>query len=421
MKTRNSVSNITPPHPADSDRLPPETISALLDAATRARQHGNISAARALLRALSAQAPDTPRVWLALALVAETRDEQRRALERVLALEPHNPLAQRGLERMGRASGATAPAAPSPAYDYTTRRLDQAETVAPSAAHNGHAITEEHASPRSAPALAPTTPTAEERASSIRWPLYLVVGAALVAVLSAALLIRPDWFGRPAPQAAVTPTLPGAASGASAPTAIGQAPGAGATSDPAGPAAPASPLAGATSDPAEAPAVPANPTPALPTSAPPTATPSPTTGPTPSPLPVLAPGTVVQQGQWNAVLLRPDFAVLLDGSIGAFQPRGRFLLALITVANDGPAPARIPDDLLFVVDRDGNHYPPQPAISTAYLDAYGRGQRGDLSMEDPIPADGGNKSIPLIFDVPESAHDLYLFVEGAEAGWPIGR
>jgi hypothetical protein len=40
-------------------------------------------------------------------------------------------------------------------------------------------------------------------------------------------------------------------------------------------------------------------------------------------------------------------------------------------------------------------------------------------MEDPIPSDGGNKSVPLIFDVPPSARPLYLLVGDSSAGWPI--
>ena len=77
--------------------------------------------------------------------------------------------------------------------------------------------------------------------------------------------------------------------------------------------------------------------------------------------------------------------------------------------------------LLVLVDRAGKRYPANPAISSAYLAAYGRGQHGDLSMEEAIPADGGNKSIPLIFDVPPDARDLRLLVQGAPASWPVGR
>jgi hypothetical protein len=135
----------------------------------------------------------------------------------------------------------------------------------------------------------------------------------------------------------------------------------------------------------------------------------------------LAPGAIVRRGAWHAVLIRPDYARPLDGAIGSLRPRGRFVLALMAVANDGAAPARIPIDLFALVDSQGNRYSPLPAVSTEYLNSYSRGQRGDLSMEDLIPSDGGNKSVPVIFDVPLSARDLYLLVGDSGAGWVIGQ
>jgi hypothetical protein len=113
--------------------------------------------------------------------------------------------------------------------------------------------------------------------------------------------------------------------------------------------------------------------------------------------------------------------VLLDGGIGSFQPRGRFVLALVAVGNDGQAAARLPTGLFTLIDGAGNRYTPLPPLSTAFLNSYGRGQHGDLSMEDSIPADGGNKSVPLIFDVPASARLLYLLVGDSEDGWPVGQ
>ena len=86
--------------------------------------------------------------------------------------------------------------------------------------------------------------------------------------------------------------------------------------------------------------------------------------------PGLPPGEIVTQGQWHAILIRPDYAMLLEGSIGALQPRGRFLLALVAVGNDGAAPARIPSDLFAVVDRAGNRYAPLPAASLGQLLSY---------------------------------------------------
>src|SRR2546425_4963444 len=93
-----------------------------MESALRARKSGNLAAARALLRALATQQPDLPQVWLVLATVAETRAEQRHALEQVLALDPRSELAQRGLARMGTAKAASA--APAAATNGQQRDHD---------------------------------------------------------------------------------------------------------------------------------------------------------------------------------------------------------------------------------------------------------------------------------------------------------
>jgi hypothetical protein len=128
---------------------------------------------------------------------------------------------------------------------------------------------------------------------------------------------------------------------------------------------------------------------------------------------------VIARGAWHASLLRPDYAVPLDGAIGTLQPRGRFILALVDIGNNGTAPARIPANLFSIQAGDGHRYLPVPAASTAYLEAYGHGQRGDLSMEEQIPS-GGNVSVPLIFDVPAAARELMLHVGDEPRGWMVG-
>ncbi|HEU5103184.1 MAG TPA: hypothetical protein VFU22_29385, partial [Roseiflexaceae bacterium] len=381
---------------------------------------GDIAAARALLRALVALQPDLARAWLVLATVAETRVEQRAALERVLALDPHNEPARRGLERMGQVK----PAAPSstgngwhadlatapPAIDSHDHSSEAVDRVAPPPATAADLIDPGDRAEvlRTASALRSAEAAPERAARYIRWPLYLVIGVSALLVLLAAFLIRgPDLMAvlRPAPTAAL-PVL-GAA------TAV---------------VAPALDITAAPEAPTPQPAIEAATLPALaePSAAPPTAPPTPTAAPptpVPSPLPTpretLAFGQVVQQGQWHAILMRPQDGVVLDGSIGSLQPSGRFVLALVAVGNDGPAPVPLPADLFALVDGAGNRYAPLPQVSTAYLNTYGRGQHGDLSMEDPIPSDGGNKSVPLIFDVPPGARPLYLLAGDSAEGWPI--
>ncbi|MBK9944041.1 MAG: hypothetical protein IPP13_20775 [Kouleothrix sp.] len=380
------MSHGTPESNSSRVELLPEQVAALLDRAQQARKRGDLPAARALLHALAAHRPEMPQVWMVLAAVAETRAEQRHALERVIALDPQNPLAQRGLARINAATPAPAAAAIQAPTAPPPQLPTPAEEFAPAAVQS---VAAARPGVGSAPLLTPTTPTAAERARAIRWPLYLVIAVAALIALAALWWLRSTDAPTAAP--AATPALPGVVA---APT-------------------PAAATAAALLD--TAPAVDAAttvlPTPARPTSAPTSVA---------TLVPTLVVGRVVASEQWHAVLLRPDDAVPIDGSISTFQPQGRFWLALVAIGNDGAAPARMPADLVVLIDRSGQRYLPQPALSTAYLAAYGRGQRGDLSMEDEIPADGGNKSIPLIFDLPPSARELTLVVRGSVAGWPVG-
>jgi hypothetical protein len=380
----------TPPH----DRLPPEMLASLLQTVRRRQQSGDLVGARVVLRALAAQQPEDPRIWLALATVVETREEQRQALARALAVDPRNALARRALERFTDSNSAQT-LAHTPTNGALTTKEAQPVAIAPPVLVSAE------------PAAVESAPPEEQPARSIRWPLYVVIGVAILLVLIVAALqsALPPIAQVPTP----TLALPGAAEDVR-PT-LGTAP-----ESPAPIASPATSIPEITA---------AAPVDALATDIPasPTALASPTVAASPAPsptTPALAPGEIVIQKPWHASLLRPDYAVLLDGAIGALQPRGRFVLALVVIGNDDPTPARIPADLFTLVDSQGNHYQPAPAASTAFLAAYGRGQRGDLSMEEEIPPGGGNVSVPLIFDVPQNARGLTLHVGDAPVGWPVG-
>ncbi|HEX5691368.1 MAG TPA: hypothetical protein VFX76_15240, partial [Roseiflexaceae bacterium] len=352
--------------------------------------------ARVVLQALAEQQPNDPRIWLAMATAAATRSEQRAALERALELDPDNQLARRALERFTDSNG-------------------KASTV-PHGALAAHTVATPVAEPHIAPAEDVSADDEdlfvdEETVRDIRWPLYLVVGVAVLLVLLVVLLLRPT-----APSTGnltSTPELPGG-TGAEAqlePTNVVVLPilGAGEAAPTFG--APASTPAAISGAPALA---------ATPTGAGAPAPIAPTAAPIASPIPVLVPGQVVESPPWTASLLRPEYAIPLDGAIGSLQPRGRFVLALIAVGNSGPGPARIPNSLFTLQDQQGNQYTPVPDASTIYLDIYGRGQRGELSLEEALPADGGLVSVPLIFDVPPDARGLSLRVGDQIAGWPIG-
>jgi hypothetical protein len=416
--------------PKSAGALPPVSVAALLESAMRARKSGNLAASRALLRALVTQQHDLPQVWLVLATVAETRAEQRHALEQVLALDPRSEPAQRGLARMGMIEAARAVSAPKrQQHDHDIPEPEvRAGTAAPAivqpaaterapdivAAPAAFTLVESAEVPHTAPELHTADVVPVQAARDIRWPLYVVIGVSAMLVLIAAIVLRGAEFTaalRSAPTAAL-PVL-----GATIPVAALDTTVAPAIDPSAAPsAAPAN--TAVTNDVATAlVSLTAAPTASLsqPTAAPPTALAT----PSPTPRQTLALGQVVEHGQWHAILIRPEDAVALDGSIGTFQPKGRFVLALLAIGNDGLAPARLPDDLFTLVDGSGKRYTPLPQLSTAYLTTYGRGQHGDLSMEDLIPSDGGNKSVPLIFDVPPSTRPLYLLVGDSLVGWPI--
>ncbi len=131
---------------------------------------------------------------------------------------------------------------------------------------------------------------------------------------------------------------------------------------------------------------------------------------------VRAPGEVVAVGQWQIGLLRAQDAVFFDGPIGAASPRGRFVLALMSVYNSG-VDAPVAAELFVLVDERGQRYPASAQLSAAYLAAFGRGTRGDLALGESMPG-GGAASVPVIFEVPAGV-SLTTVTVGALGGWVV--
>ena len=84
----------------------------ILQLGIEAAREGNRDEARSLFSLLTRQEPDNTQAWLWLAGVADSPDERRAALERVVALDPSNEMARKGLEALG-ANPNTASAAPT--------------------------------------------------------------------------------------------------------------------------------------------------------------------------------------------------------------------------------------------------------------------------------------------------------------------
>lgn len=369
-----------------SDQQAPLNLDQLLRSGVAAARSGNRAAARAIFLALSHEHPDDTRVWLGLAGTAADEAEQRAALERVVALDPANEQARRALERMGQ---------PAPRITVVLP-----ETIAqPAPPEEAPAAAAPDAPPLDAPPPeiatldAPASArTPDEAAPRAPFPLLNLLATLLILLLLGVVgvIIGRQLLGQASTASAPTPTLVLAA-----PTELPLA--TPAPVDTAAPLATPAPIdTGATAAP-----------PATPASAPTSAV----------ELPL---GQLIDHDGWSATLLRPDYAVSLDGAIGELQPAGRFVLAVIAISNNSPEPRQIPLDLFTLVDSAERSYTPVPEASSAYLALYERGQRGDLALEDVIEPGSGMRSVPLLFDVPPDATGLRLTMRGAAgAGWPI--
>jgi hypothetical protein len=390
------VSQATPP-------AAPQNIDQLLKLGVDAARGGNRQAARALFLALAREHPSDVRVWAALAGVAASRNEQREALERIVALDPANERAHAALARLnGGETPAVTLAAPTPAA-----------LAGPVAAP---------ADTAAAPAPPAATEPDDEQAAAAPFPLLnaialgviLLLLAAVGVILGRALLGGASTVSAPAtatPALVLVPPAGGEpAAGATAappPTAAAQATALPAPTAPAATAAPPPPTAGGQQ---QATAAPASPQPA------------PSAAPAPGETLTLPMGAPIDHDGWTAVLVSPDYALPLEGAIGDLQPAGRFVLAVVAVSNNSPTPRVIPPDMFVLVDGAGRTFTPVPGASSAYLALYQRAQRGDLALEDTFDPVVGLRSVPLIFDVPPDAAGLRLTVNGAgPAGWPVGE
>lgn len=357
--------------------VPGPDIERLLVMATDLARGGNPGGARILFLALAREHPHDPRPWLGLAAATTSTDERRQALERALALDPANQQAQQALQRL----------------------------VARDIAH-----TPPHDATAPVPRALPAAVEVEAESERNPFPLLNLIMTGIIVLLLAALgfvIGRALLAGNQPIAAPTVPALPTPRPAASAPS-----------------LAPPSPLPPTTPPPTPLPptAVPTSVAVAMVVPTAPELAPSPTLPPASPTAPIALPlGTVVDYDGWSATLLRPNYAVTLDGAIGDLRPAGRFVLAVVAVSNNGPTPRVIPPELFVLRDSAGRSYSPVPGASSAYLALYQRAQRGDLALEDSFAPGSGMRSVPLLFDVPLDASGLQLLVPGAgPTGWPVG-
>ena len=382
-------------------------IEQILAVSTRAAREGKPAAARALLQALVHEHPDLVQAWVGLAAVAPNANERIAALERAAALSPDYPGVQAALEQ----ARPPTPLPPSTPPEPTPVPLPPMQLTLPVAL------------PRELTQSIPTPPPVEVRTiphpkrppfarkrgirrSRASWQQLLIFALMtfIVLALSIWVVAALPFFAPSTPSISPTPSLPGAAAMVQSESSLTPT------------QAPPSPQIRATNQPF-------TPTEIMATRSTATSATAPTTTASPlrdQPLPAALPmGKLLEDNGWHAVLLRPDFAIVLDGAIGDLRPNGRFVLALISVSNTNDTPRTIPTTLFQLNDQQGRHYQPLRTISSVYLQIYGRGQHGDLALEDTIPPGGGMVSVPLIFDVPANATDLQLTMGSYPNGWGV--
>lgn len=416
-------------HVGPSSQPSPEQ---LLRAATQAARQGDRQQARIILRLLTNSYPDQLRGWMGLAELGEDMQERKHALEQVLRLQPDNQQARAALQRIAvlEAQKASTPAVqpeqaePVPSSqprqalepDEAAQASDFATPVLPEELAESHARASElnrdahdYATPilpdrdRPAPELEPERLFEAPRAARKSWlgPLFALC-LVLIACVLLMLVVTPNAFRSVLQTADQSPSL------SPSPDLLTQATGQIAL------ASPTVPVLIVTREP-----VLGNPSQQPSSSQAPEA--SATLLPLDStPSSILSAGALLEYDGWRVSLPRSDHFLLLDGAIGERQPRGRFVLALVALANLEAQERKPSKDLFVLIDDAGRRYAADPTLSSSYLNVYGRGLRGDLSLEDALPVGGGYYSVPLLFDVPQNARGLRLTLgDGTAGAWPL--
>ncbi|MFV9505562.1 MAG: hypothetical protein AB4911_13485 [Oscillochloridaceae bacterium umkhey_bin13] len=376
---------------SDPTKTPRPNLERLLQTGAVAAQSGNRPAARALFHALTREYPDDERVWLGLAAVAATPAAQIAALQQALSLNPANHQAREALARLeAQTPSVSTPAAatqsaPPPAEAHPAPVVPASDSVV---------------------ALDPLE-VDDEPPQRSPFPLLNLLALLLILLLLGGLgiFIGQQLLAQARPQVTPTPGLvvqPTGIAPTLEPVVVVPPP----TVAPASPVASPAPTIPATSElPAPTALAATQPSPPL---------------PSPTPSTELPLGAIFDYDGWSATLLRPDYAVALDGAIGDLQPNGQFVLAVVAITNNSPQARAIPADLFTLSDDQRRSYSPVPGASSVYLAIYERGQRGDLALEDRLEPTSGMRSVPLIFDVAPDATGLRLHMPGTGvAGWPI--
>lgn len=454
----------------------PENI---LQLGIEAVKDGNKEEARNLFRTLTHQTPDNAQGWLWLAGVAESREERKGSLERVLDLDPKNVVALKSLQRIQEeeratrqqpdtSSAATPPSAPAPSpepapsaetpppQDERDMGMDESDPFSELDSLSDIFSEDPHAVGRETPpAKEETTTASASREKQIiprsSWskgygdshkkkgderPMkkpatrgLLPIAVGVVAIVLVGLLVwrfvLPMFLGgedvaqQPPPQ----PTAQDAGTGTQPDTGEGQPGDQGEPADQAetapAPTNTAPPAGAGGGEPAPDQPVPATAATATPE------TPRPvnaggngtTADPAAASPTLLPPNTPIESNGWLYDFQNQRLATAFPGNIGNVQPQGRFVHVLLMVVNRTGQDQPLPPDFVVLKDAQGRVYQPLPEVSNAFVI---RGVNADVGHQDVIPANGLTTSVALIFDVALDASNLVLFAPGHPSeGWMV--
>lgn len=421
----------------------------ILQLGIEAAREGNRDEARSLFSLLTRQEPDNLQAWLWLAGVAETPDERRAALERVIAIDPGNEMASKGLTAMGvtPAGAQSVPVAPvlptTPDFDdefestpaapaiYTNlsdeeryaAELDNAfddydavekvggsvrntptsygddETVAAVGAGSARDRIASRRNARARQLIDEDDDEAPPRRNGFS-PLALALGGIILLGLLGLILWnvfspRGD-DGGVAGSATATALASGGAGAGTAGTATPDGGGVGVvpTTDAPVEILPYPAPGDATPAPAETPAVQ-----------------PPVGGDQPDPVTAnpaqVAVGTPIEANGFTFTFPSATFAASLGGTIGSqVAQNGRFVVVLVALSNATGTEQVVPANLFVLKDAQGRVFTTNSAASEAYVIP---GVNADLSLEDPLPANSLAYNTALVFDVAPDSTGLVLF------------
>ncbi|MBC8160845.1 MAG: hypothetical protein H7Z42_06450 [Roseiflexaceae bacterium] len=436
----------------------------ILQLGIEAAREGNRDEARSLFNLLTRQEPENAQAWLWLAGVAETPDERRAALERVVALDPSNEMARKGLAAMGAAPepSSTAaltsapppivpvdldddfgqvPAAPATPAVYGNlsdeeryaAELDGAfdeydavekvggsirnvptsyndnETIAAGAAAGGaySASARDRVESRRSARVRPLVEEDNDDERPQRRSPFSSLALGLIGLIVLFLLLSWLWsqFG---------PESGGTTTGGAATATAQAAGGAGGTATGTSVAAQATPGADAGTLPTDTGVT-------TDTGVPTDTTTLPVVEPTPAPVAPgggfpdpatanpaqVAIGTPLEANGLSFTFPNASYAASLGGTIGSQTAQnGRFVVVLLLIGNNTGTAQVVPADAFVLKDAQGRVYTANPAASEAYVIP---GVNADFSMEDPLPSNGIAYSTALVFDVAPDATNLVLF------------